>query len=137
MKIQDVPQDPGACLAGHEKLNYAVGADGQYVGVPTIGWEVETAVTQVSTAITVEQITRAWEDARAGRTSPLGYHMAVVQMDVGQLANETGKWGWQVRRLLKPAVFAGLSDAALAPYADALGVAVNSLRLVPDAPDTP
>ena len=137
MKIQDVPQDPGACLAGHEKLNYAVDAEGKYVGVPTIGWEVETAVTQVSTQITVEQITRAWEDARAGRTSPLGYHMAVVQMDAGQLANEVGLWAWQVRRHCKPAVFAGLSDAMLSRYADAMGIAVATLRQVPDAPDVP
>lgn len=137
MKIQDVPQDPGACLAGHEKLNYAVDAEGRYVGVPTIGWEVETAVTQVSTQITIEHITRAWEDARAGRTSPLGYHMAVVQMDAGQLANEVGMWGWQVRRHLKPAVFGKLPVATLVRYADALGIAVDVLLRVPDAPDTP
>lgn len=137
MKIEHVPQDPGACLAGHEKLNYAVDADGRYVGVPTIGWEVETAVTQVSTQITIEQITRAWDDARAGRTSPLGYHMAVVQMDAGQLANEVGMWGWQVRRHLKPAVFSKLPIATLVRYADALGIAVDVLVRVPDAPDTP
>ena len=137
MKIQDVPQDPGACLAGHEKLNSAVDAQGRYVGVPTIGWEVETAATEVSTQVTIERITRAWDDARAGRTSPLGYHMAVVQLDAAQLATETGLWRWQVRRHLKPAVFEKLGAAHLARYADALGIPVETLRRVPDAPDTP
>jgi hypothetical protein len=137
VKTHEVPQDPGACLAGHEKLNYAVDAEGKYVGVPTIGWEVENTVTQLSTQITADHITRAWEDARAGRTSPLGYHMAVVQMDAGQLAAELGIWAWQVRRHVKPAVFAGLSAAKLGRYADALGITVEALRQVPDAPDLP
>ena len=137
MKTAEVPQDPGACLAGHQKLNYAVDANGQYVGVPTIGWEVETAATSVSTAATAEAMRAAWDDARAGRTSPLGYHMAAVQMDPSQLATDAGLWAWQVRRHLKPAVFAGLSPATLARYADAIGISVEALRALPDAPDTP
>lgn len=137
MKASEVPQDPGACLAGHQKLNYAVDAMGQYVGVATIGWEVESAATAVSTEATIEAIRAAWVDAREGRTSPLGYHMAVVQMDVRQLANDAGLWAWQVRRALKPAVFRGLSPAKLARYADALGIPVVALSAVPDAPDVP
>lgn len=137
MKVSEVPQDAGSCLAGHEKLNYAVGQDGKYVGVPTIGWETEMAATEVSARATATVITRAWEDARAGRTSPLGYHMAAVQMEPGQLANEAGFWTWQVRRHLRPAVFASLSEAKLRRYADAMAISVEQLRSLPDAPDTP
>jgi hypothetical protein len=137
VKVRDVPQDPGACFAGHEKLNYAVGDDGRYTGVPTIGWETEIAATEVGLRATVAAITAAWESARAGKTSPLAYHMAAAQMDVGQLATDTGLWSWRVRRHLRPAVFAGLSPALLDRYADALGIAADTLRTVPPAPDTP
>ena len=137
MKVREVPQDPGSCLDGHEKLNYAVGDDGKYTGVLTIGWEAETAATQVGVRATVAAITQAWEDARAGRTSPLGYHMAVAQMDAGQLSRDMGIWAWRVRRHLRPSVFAGLSPALLARYADALGLSVDTLRALPEAPDTP
>lgn len=137
MKVRDVPQDPGACLAGHQKLNYAVGDDGKYMGVPTIGWETETAATEVSTEATREAIRAAWDDARAGRTSPLAYHMAVAQMDVGQLATDAGIWRWRVRRHLRADVFPALGRDVLAPYAEALGLSVDALAAVPDAPDLP
>lgn len=137
MKVKDVPQDPGSCLGGHEKLNYAVGDDGRLVGVPTIGWDVEMAATQVSTQATAAHITAAWKAARAGETSPLGYHMAVVQLELGQLANEMNLWQWQVRRHLRPDIFKTLAPALLARYADVMGIRVATLTAVPDAPDTP
>lgn len=137
MKVGEVPQDPGSSLAGHEKLNYAVGEDGAYTGVATIGWEAEISATAVSTAATRMAIQKAWEQAKRGETSPLGYHMAVVQMDAGQLAGELGKWAWQVRRHLKPGVWAGLSAAQLAQYAEVMSIPVASLLIVPDAPDLP
>lgn len=137
MKVREVPQDPGHALGGHQKLTYAVGEDGRYTGVPTVGWEVEIAATAVSTNVAATRIRGAWEAARAGRTSPLGYHMAAAQMDVALLATEARKWGWQVRRLLRPDVFAAAKDAALAPYADAMAMTVAALRALPDAPDLP
>jgi hypothetical protein len=136
VKVGEVPQDPGSCLAGHRKLNYAVGEDGRYAGVPTIGWEVETAATEVGARATARQIAAAWAEARSGSTSPLGYHMAAVQMDARQLASDAGVWAWQVRRHLRPAVFASLSPSRLARYADALGSTLAQLCSLPDTPDT-
>ena len=123
MRVDDVPQDPGSCLAGHEKLNYAVDAQGRYTGVPTIGWEAEIAATEVGTRATAAAIAAAWTAAREGRTSPLGYHMAVAQMDAAQLAMDCGTWAWRVRWHRRPGSFAALSPAQLARYADALGIA--------------
>lgn len=137
MKVRDVPQDEGSCLAGNRKLNYAVDDDGHYRGVATIGWETESAATNVGLHVTRAQIVGAWESARAGKSSPLAYHMAVVQMDAGQLARDAGMWAWQVRRHLRADVFPTLSAATLARYADVLGISVDELASVPVAPDLP
>lgn len=137
MKVADVPQDPGHLLAGHQKLNYAVGDDGKYTGVPTIGWEVEIAATNVSNEAAGARVRTAWDDARAGRTSPLAYHMTVAQMDVALLAMETGIWRWRVRRHLKADVFATLHDTLVARYAEAMGMTLSQVRALPDAPDVP
>jgi hypothetical protein len=137
VKVDEVPQDPGSCLGGHEKLNYAVDAQGRYTGVPTIGWEAEISATEVGTRATAAAITAAWNAARAGSTSPLGYHMAVAQMDPAQLAMDCGTWAWRVRWHLRPGSFAALSPAQLARYADALGITPEALCTLPDAPDLP
>lgn len=134
MKARDVPQDPRSFLNGHQRLAWAVGEDGAYTGVPSLGWEAEIDATIVCAEADAERLRVAWEDARAGRTSPLGYHMVAAKMDVELLANEVGLWQWRVRRHLKPGPFVGLSPALLARYADALGIDVPTLRAVPDAP---
>ena len=53
------------------------------------------------------------------------------RMDLAQLAQSAGLWQWQVRRHLRPDVFARLSPRELARYADALGITAESLVRLP------
>ena len=121
-------------LEGHQRACYAVDANGRYAVVGSRGWEVEKVVN----AQAVDEVRRVIEDARErvlrGAASPLAYHMACCQMDVGLLAANTGMWRLRVRRHLKPAVFAALKPALLQRYADALGLTVDALRAMPGDP---
>jgi hypothetical protein len=111
-----------------------VGEDGRYVGVPSLGWEAEIDATTVCAEADAVRLREAWEAARAGRTSPLAYHMVNAKMDATLLASEVGVWAWRVRRHLRPDVFARLGPDLLSRYADALGIDIASLRTLPDAP---
>ena len=133
MKSDDVPQDPGACYAGTlRRLTYAVGEDGDYEGVPSVGWEAEIEATRVATERAIARIRGAWEAARGGRTSPLGYHMVAAQMDLGLLSNETGLWRWRIKRHLRALP---QDPVLLERYADALGIRVEALQELPEEPE--
>lgn len=130
MRADQVPQDGNVTLAGHRKAVYAVGPDGRYTVVPSIGWEVEETVTLQA----VEQFRRLQEEAHRraleGATSPLEFHMYSSRMDLALLSQTTGLWRWRIRRHFRPQVFARLKPALLARYADALGISVDTLQRV-------
>ena len=128
MLDSEVPQEGNSTLGGHRKAMYARGTDGKLHIVQSAGWEVEEIVTKQA----VDDLLRLTEDARqrvlAGQTSPLEYHMYRVRMDVPLLSQASGIWQWRIRRHFRPAVFAGLSAALLATYADAMGISVEQLK---------
>jgi hypothetical protein len=53
-----------------------------------------------------------------------------ARMDVPLLAQASGLWRWRVRRHLRPDVFARLSSALRARYAEALGMASDQLDVI-------
>lgn len=128
MLEHEVPQEGNQTLAGHRKAVYARGADGKVRIVPSAGWEVEEIVTRQA----VDDLNRLAADARQrfrqGLASSLEYHMHRQRMDVLLLAQSTGLWQWRIRRHLRPEIFAKLSPALLARYAEALGVTVDVLQ---------
>ncbi|MBL8558080.1 MAG: hypothetical protein JNM47_05130 [Hyphomonadaceae bacterium] len=132
MKTDEVPQDEARTYGGQKKLMYAVREDGEYTGVKSAGWEVET----YATVRAVEELDRLRDDAvaraKAGATSPLEAHMYVRRMDVATLAAVTGIWEWRVKRHFRPSVFAGLSTALLERYAQALDIDVAALKRAPE-----
>ena len=130
MRIDEVPQEGNATLGGQRKAMYAVGADGRYAVVPSLGWEVEEAVTTQAVEAFQRLAEEALHRARAGLTSPLEYHMYQGRMDVALLAQTTGLWRWRIRRHFHPVVFARLRPAMLTRYAEALGISVDELRAV-------
>jgi len=129
-----VPQDASPTYGGLRKLLYAVDDQGQYTGVQSSGWEVES----FSTELAVSEINRrrddAWRRARAGTASPLEYHMYRNRMDFDTLATVSRIWRWRVRRHFRPQVYAMLSDKLLARYAEALQMSVTELKALPDQP---
>ncbi|HVY24003.1 MAG TPA: hypothetical protein VG962_11695 [Steroidobacteraceae bacterium] len=134
MDKQSVPQDHSSTYEGLRKLLYAVDENGKYVGVPSSGWEAESFSTELAVNEMIRQRDDAWQRARDGRTSPLEYHMYRNRMDFDTLVMTTGLWRWRVRRHFRPGVFAKLNDALLMRYASAMGISIESLKQLPDAP---
>jgi hypothetical protein len=134
MKTTEVPQDPAKSFAGERKLLYAVDESGSYTGVRSAGWEVEDFATQAAVAEINRLREEALADAKAGKVSPLVFHMYDRRMEPATLSQATGLPGWRVRRHFRPDVFAGLPARLLRRYAEAMGVAPDDLRRLPDAP---
>jgi hypothetical protein len=129
-----VPQDASSTYGGLRKLLYAVDERGEYTGVTSSGWEVESFSTGLAVAELDRQRVEALQRAHAGITSALEYHMFARRLDFETLASVSGIWRWRLRRHLKPAVFARLPEKVLQRYADAMGIAVEELRALPAAP---
>lgn len=132
MKKSEVPQDQVSTYAGQHKLMYAVDESGNYTGVPSSGWEVESNATREALRALKVDCLAAWERGRRGETSPLEFHMFDRRMDQALLAQTTGLFQWRIRRHFRPAVFSKLSDALLDRYCDALGLTREQLRTLPE-----
>lgn len=131
MKAKDVPQDHAPMLGEHRRACYAIDDNGEYVVVPSKGWEVESIVNAQAVDEIKQQIETVRLKVLANELSPLAYHMTRCMMDVGLLAANSGIWRWRVKRHLSPRVFSRLSDKVMQRYADALGMVVSALREVP------
>ncbi|MDR1849264.1 MAG: hypothetical protein LBQ75_04430 [Zoogloeaceae bacterium] len=130
MDTTDVPQEGSATYGGHLKAMYARNPDGRLVLVQSRGWEVEETVTRQAVLAFEELAAAALERVRAGQSAPLEVHMYRARMDVSVLAQASGLWRWQVRRHLRPAVFARLSKALRARYAQVLGIEPDQLDVI-------
>jgi hypothetical protein len=130
MQLDEVPQD-GLNFKERDKLRklmYAVDGKGHYTGIPSVGWEAENAATKGAWD-EVDEVLRETEAAvKAGKLSPIAYFMQKCLMDIALLASYAGKWQWTVRRHMKPAVFARLSDKVLAVYAGVFNISVEELK---------
>ena len=131
-----MPQDLSPNYGGQRKLFYAVDERGDYGGVHSAGWEVETAATQAAIDAVNRQRDDAWIRASRGDTAPLEFHMYRRRMDLALLSQTSGLWQWRIRRHLDPRRFAQLSPRLLARYADALGLTIAELQSLPDSPET-
>lgn len=132
MKVKEVPQQPeDSMLGGYQRACYAVDDKGRYVVVGSVGWEVENTVNGQANDEVREQIAAALARARRGDVSPLAYHMARRQMDVGLLAGYSGFSRLRIRWHLRPRVYARLPDRVLARYAAALKLPLDELRALP------
>lgn len=130
MKVNEVPQDDSDFKGSDKikKLVYAVGKDGKYTGVNTKGWEAESFATQQAWNAVEEDLKEAEEQLKRGEVSPIAYLMQKCLMDLPLLAKHVGKWQWQVKRHMKPAVFNKLPDTVLQKYADAFEMSVEELK---------
>ena len=127
MNAADVPQESSSTYDGHLKAVYARTNDGSLGLVQSRGWEAEEVVTRQAVQVFEELAASAVERVRAGQSSPLEVHMYRARMDIALLAQASGLWRWQVRRHLRPTVFARLSKALRARYAQALGICPDQL----------
>lgn len=135
MRAEEVPQD-GAYLEGKKRGAYALDAHGRYTVVATAGWEAETAATRVALEVADAQIEAAWADVRAGKKSPLWYHLAARQLTAALVAEYAGTSRLRVWWHCRPAPFAALSQQWLQRYAAALRVPVEQLSVLPEKPES-
>lgn len=131
MNKKDVPQH-GGLLSGKREVNYAVDSDGRYTLESSVGWEAKNIALRQAWEAIADQLRDVMAEIKAGKKSPLAYHMVKNQMDPALLCQYSGVARWRVKRHLKPAVFARLDSAALIPYTKLFGVSVDELRILPD-----
>ncbi|NRA71322.1 MAG: hypothetical protein HRU24_09875 [Gammaproteobacteria bacterium] len=135
MKKDDVPQDDSATYQGQRKLLYAVDNEGNYQGVTSTGWEVESFATQMAVDDLAQQTDQALAQAKAGEVSALYYHMLNLRFDICSLAQTTGFFQWQIKRHFKPTIFAKLSDKKLTSYGEVMKLTIHQLKELPTSND--
>jgi hypothetical protein len=127
MRKDEVPQDQGIA-EGLKEVTYAVDDNGDYVMVPSTGWEPKNISNYQAWEVIAEQIETARLQVLNNEISPLAYHMARNQMDVGLLAQYMGIMRWRVKRHLKLRIFKKLNQNLLSRYASLLKVTVEQLQ---------
>ena len=127
MEIKDIPQDDSESYHGHLKVIYGT-RDGRYEAATSSGWQDEAYATEMAVAELDEQTRAAREAVARGEYSPLYYHMFRFRHDETGLAMAAGVWKWQLRRHLRPEIFAKLPDKTLQKYADALQISRDELK---------
>jgi hypothetical protein len=130
MRRKDVPQDE-ALFGGWKEVTYAVDDDGRYVLVQSAGWEPANIANHMAWESIDAEVGAVLAQVRAGKRSPLAYHMARHQMDPGLLAGYAGLFRWQVRRHMKPAAFRRISPALADRYAAIFRIPRQELMSVP------
>ena len=129
VKIKDVPQDNIPTFRGYgTKTIYAVDENGQYIKVPTSGWEVEEVVLRDVVNDFAKRAQEAKSRIIRGETSPIEYFMNRNFMDLPALAAGMGLAKWRVKRHLNPKVFNKLSDKLVQKYAQFFQVDVAALK---------
>ena len=128
MRKDEVPQDDGKMLDGKTRdLYYVLDENGNYVQALSQGWDPKTTVLQQAWEDINEHIQQAKADVQAGNYSPLHYHMQKAQMDTKLLSDYTGFSKGKIKQHLSPSGFAALSNTERTAYAEAFGMAPESL----------
>lgn len=128
MKKEDLPQDPGALDKFTREVCYVKNADGKYETALSRGWEVKKQALDSAWDDVNERIEEARKAVANGEKSPIHYFMELRLMDLSVLAGYTGFFPFFIKRHLKPAVFAGLSDRKIKTYASAFDITAQELK---------
>ncbi len=136
MKEQDVPQD-AALFEQWREIFYATDAEGNYVLVPSRGWDPANLANIQAWDVIREELEQALDEIRAGRFSPLYYHMLRFQMNAGLLAGYVGLSRWRVKRHLRPAGYAKMKQDARENYCRLFNLPEGGLDLLPERPQLP
>lgn len=134
MELDAVPQDNSHTYGGHRKLVYATDECGEYVGVPSSGWEAETIATDSALDLLQQQQAEVWQRAQRGEASALEYYMVYRRMDVALLAQTSGIFQWRIRRHFRPEIYSRLPDSLLKRYGEALGIDIATLKILVERP---
>ena len=131
MKEEEVPQD-GKYLepTTMRDLYYALDADGRYIQVESIGWEVKNEALSITWDNITEEAEAVRNEVRRGLASPLAYHMEIHLLTPALLSSYSGIPRKTIRKHLDPAAFAALDEETLRQYAEAFGITIEQLKTV-------
>ena len=133
MKTSEVPQERGIMPDDLHEVCYAVDEAGNYVLAESAGWEPKNVANEQAWKVIQAQVAKALENIRAGRQSPLAFHMAANQMNISLLSKYVRMNRWRVRRHLKAGVFKRLRPDILERYAEVFEITVEQLLKVPQS----
>lgn len=129
MKKDEVPQDGDNLHHGtFKQLFYAVDNAGDYTTASSVGWEPENVAMDQAWEEVEKRVAEARARVESGEASPIAYYMERTLLDLPLLASKAGKFGWQVKRHMKPRVFKKLSAGMIARYAGIFGIPAETLR---------
>jgi hypothetical protein len=137
MKINEVPQDQGMMSDDRREVCYAVDDQGRYTLVPSHGWEPKNVANDQAWEQIRKRVAVVIGQVKAGRRSPLAYHMARHQMSLGLLARYVRFSRLRVWWHLRPRGFQGLPPEFKRRYADIFAIDAAELDRVPDTPVDP
>ena len=130
MKVSEVPQDI-TYYNGEKRACYALDDQGNYVVVPSSGWEAEAIVNGLAMEDWEARLVEIRKEVLAGRQSPLGYYMELRQMTPKILGKTAGISIFRVKRHFRPEIFAKLKPQVLERYAQALAISTEELKRGP------
>lgn len=127
MKKEDLPQDKSALSGFSREVYYVKNADGTYTTGLSTGWDVKKDALDNAWDDIRQRVEEARQRVKSGEMSPVHYFMELKLMDLPVLAGYTGFWKFNIRRHLRPEVFAKLSRKKLEKYAEAFEISVEEL----------
>jgi hypothetical protein len=137
MKIDEVPQDQGMMSDDRREVCYAVDDQGRYTLVPSHGWEPKNVANDQAWEQIRNRVRTVLDQVKAGKRSPLAYHMAHHQMSLGLLARYVRLSRLRVWRHLRPQGYGRLTPEERRRYAGVFAIEPEVLDHVPDAPEDP
>lgn len=132
MKIKEVPQDRGIIDGDIHEVCYAVEDDGSYTMAQSAGWDPKNVANEQAWGIIEENTNQVILNIKSGKLSPLAFHMASNQMNIGLLADYAGFSRLRVWWHLKPAGYRRLKPETRGRYARIFGIHADDLNAVPE-----
>jgi hypothetical protein len=131
MKIDEVPQNKGMITDGLREICYAVDENGRYILAQSAGWEPKNIANDQAWMLIEEEVLQTVKKIKAGKLSPLAFHMAKNQMNVSLLSKYVGFNRLRVNLHLKPSVFRRLKPSILKRYSRIFEIEVEELLKIP------
>jgi len=128
MKKEEIPQDKSALEKYTRDMLYVKNADGKYTTALSTGWEVKKVALDNAWEDINERVKETALAVKNGERSPVAYYMELKLMDLTLLSAYTGFWKFNIKRHMKPSVFAKLSDEKLSRYAKAFDITLQELK---------
>lgn len=131
MKIDQVPQDPGACYSGFKRVCYAQDNNLTLQRVASIGWLPEIEATTLAYDHFRDHCLEMRNRVEKGFLSPLAYYLASMQLNLNLASSLTGIPVVLIWLHRKNMFFKFVTVKQKQAYSKALGMPWESLCALP------